>query len=432
MPTPFTRAAVAAAAVLACAFPAVPAAAATPPPGAVAEGIAVDVHTLFSPQEDITQARATQEGPSTAPAVAAVAGPVSAGPLGAVTALTSLAHTTAAPSAEATAGVSDLELNDLAGAPVVSAKLIGVTARAGCTEAPSATLAAVDLLVAGTPVDAATVPPNTELAPQVFNPLGLKAVLNEQHPAADGRGIVVNALHVFQVGALPLPDAFALFGDATVAHARGGVACPNGAGSTGAGNDVAFHDDVAPAVAKPGATVTYDARLALGEHASGSCLVSRFLVHLPAGFDYVSTSGPFGTDASTTTRPGGGTDVEIRSPLPPALVDDTVTQQVVATVGPDTAPGTYYEDVEVWCAVHGNWVKGLNTAVTVPPPVTPPPTTPPPTPRVTPPATPPATAPPAPPDRDATMPKTGAPGALGGVACALLAGAYALRRRNAC
>jgi hypothetical protein len=99
-------------------------------------------------------------------------------------------------------------------------------------------------------------------------------IVNEQSPTADGRGIVVNGLHI--IGA-----------SSAAARRPGhqprdsGVVCPNGKGSEIAEGldapDITFDKDATPSTARAGDTVTYNATVTNTSDAP----VRRHLVHRP-------------------------------------------------------------------------------------------------------------------------------------------------------
>jgi uncharacterized repeat protein (TIGR01451 family) len=317
-------------------------------------------------------ARATQEAPPTAAAPATFeqlgTGQVPAG-TGAVVenvgVLTSTASANLTPVAAATAQAADVALLNQAGTPLITADLVKAQSTTNCTAAPSGGTEIVNLRVAGLPPANPVIPltpaVNFDLAPQVFAPLGLKVILNEQHPTADGRGLVVNAIHIYQTTPTIVPGLFA--GDVIVSHAMSTVHCPNGAGSTSPEQAVMIVKDVDKSTASPGDTLTYTATVQ--NKLTSACLVNRFIDHLPAPFEHVSTSGAFGTVATTAARPGGGTDVIIEPANMTIAAGASATQTFVVKVKANAAPGVYFNNVELLCGNLGNWVKGLDAPVEV-------------------------------------------------------------------
>jgi len=164
--------------------------------------------------------------------------------------------TASAAAADEPAGTATAEVNDVALlGDLVTADTVRANANAGCTADADGTGSVFeDLRVNGQPVGY-TPAPNT-----VFD-LGVAVViLNEQHPAENGRGIVVNAIHVVST-----TRGDALFrGDVVVAHAMSSVSCP-GAVEPATDDDAAdaaavtFELDATPAVAEPGTKVTAEA-----------------------------------------------------------------------------------------------------------------------------------------------------------------------------
>lgn len=254
-------------------------------------------------------------------------------------------------------------------APVITADVIRAQANSNCTTAPNGTGSQfLGLKIAGQaiPLD---VPPNTVI------PLpGLGSVIiNEQHPSASGRGIVVNGLHI--IGASPL-----LRGDLIISHAVSGVTCANGNASAIPQGltkpDITFDKDASPSTAKPGTQVTYTATIK--NTSAAACDVLRFIDHFSPAFDLVSTAGDFGAvyDKPAPKRGDGGTDAILRPASLTIAAGASKTQTFVVTVKAGTAPGTYYNNLEIFCAVNGDFASGPLAPVTVPadtpvvPPVT--------------------------------------------------------------
>ena len=282
--------------------------------------------------------------------------------------LNTIAGATSNPQAVAQAEVADVSLlADAAGVPAVSADLVRGQANSGCVVAPNALgTTFVNLNVGGQPFDG-TPDPNTVIDLQVA-----RVILNEQHPAADGRGIVVNAIHVIST-----TTGDPLFrGDIVVSHAMSTVNCPNGAPSTGGSNPILITKTVSPETASPGTTLTY--AVTIQNKATEDCLITKVIDHLPAGFTFVSTSGDLGSALDVSppqSRPGGGLDLVLGNGH--VLAKSTsLHQSFVVKVGANQAPGVYFNNVEIYCANLGNYVKGLDAPVTVPAPE-PEPTTPP-------------------------------------------------------
>lgn len=343
-------------------------------PAASADAYGLDVQVSLSPLDVRVEqgplARATQDSPppqqQAPPAEAQVlgAGPFPAGGelVDEVGVASSLASATGEPRAQAVTEVSDVALLSQGGTALITATQVRASATSDCSSAPSAVgTQFVNLRVGGIEQAVDAPAPNTELLPAVFNPLGLRVVLNEQHPAADGRGLVVNALHVYSVVSPTFPALFE--GDLVVAHAMSTVHCPNGMGSTGGANGVYLTKTASPSVVLPGQQVTYTA--VVENRSSAPCGVNRLIDHLPVPFELASTSGNLGPDAGVVARPGGGADVELRPVGVVIAAGGSVQQVFVARVPEDAAPGTYFNNVEVFCSGLGNWVKGLDAPVQV-------------------------------------------------------------------
>jgi uncharacterized repeat protein (TIGR01451 family) len=260
---------------------------------------------------------------------------------------TASANTT--PIATATAQTADVDLFD----GFITADLVKSQSNSDCTKDPNGTgTTFTNLSVEGQPVEQ-TPAPNTVLDFQV-----IKFILNEQVPASDGRGFVVNAIHVISTST----GGDALHGEIIISHAMSTVNCLNGAGSTGAANPVQITKDVTPTNAKPGDQLTYTATFT--NKATADCAVLAAIDHLPVGFELVSTAGDLGTTSTTRNRPGGGLDVIVGDGKTIA-VNGSATQTFVVKVGADVASGVYYNNVELFCGNLGQFVKGLDAPVEV-------------------------------------------------------------------
>lgn len=266
--------------------------------------------------------------------------------------LTSSSRATTTPTATAFAEAADVSLLGAGLTAKVRADVVRAQANTDCTAAPNAVVTFVNLVVNGVPI-MATPQPNTVID------LGVaKVILNEQRPAFDGRGIVVNAIHVTSTN-----TADALFrGDIVVSHAMSTVNCPNGAGTTGTDNVVKLVKDVTPTSGTAGTQLTYTAKVT--NNFTEPCLVTQLIDHLPVGFTLTSTAGDFGTTATTRARPDGGLDVFVGNGTSIAA-GATKTQTFVVTIGKDVKPGVYFNNVEIFCADIGNFVKGLDAPVEV-------------------------------------------------------------------
>ena len=287
-----------------------------------------------------------------------------------------------------------------AGVPTITADVIRAQANSDCTKAPNGDGSVfTNLKIAGQAIGGSP-------APNTVIPLpGIGVVIvNEQHYAADGRGFVVNGLHIIGTGPL-------LRGDLIISHATSGVVCPNGKGSEGAPPlkpDITFDKTATPNVAQAGDTVTYSTTVT--NTSAAPCDVLSYIDHLDPAFDFVSTDGAFGkTPVMPLPKRGeNAVDVVLR---PTGLViapGKSVTQTFVVKLKGTVQPGTYYNNLEIFCATNGNFVSGPLAPVTVPAPV--------------------VAAPPAPAPAPQELPRTGATPLLAGAALLLLLGAAGVAR----
>lgn len=298
-----------------------------------------------------------------------------------------------------------------AGVPTITADVIKAQANSDCTKAPNATGSVFqNLKIAGT-----TVLPDPAPNTVISIPGVATVIVNEQHPTAAGRGIVVNGLHV--IGASPL-----LRGDLIISHAVSGVVCPNGktsdfSGVPGAKPQITFSKNATPSTAKAGDTVTYNTTVT--NTSAQSCDVIRFVDHLDPAFDFVSTKTAFGTTANTAKRSDGGTDVILNPTGLTIASGKSLMQTFVVKLKGTVAPGTYYNNLELFCAVNGDFASGPLAPVTVPAPAAP-----------SAPPVPVAAAPPAPAAARPALPSTGAAPVVAVAGFLLLAGAAAGVRRT--
>lgn len=370
-----TGAAILASAALLLSVPlGVPAAAQTgsTAPAAAADAYGLDVDVTLPLGIDVDEgpfARVTQEYPPLAPE-AAEDSLVGAGPIPAsgsavvqkVGVLSTSARAGSEPKAVASAQATEVKLLEQGGVPMITADLLRAVSTTDCTSKPSAAGTKItNLVVAGVEAPINDPGPNYVLAAPIFDPLGIRVILNEQNQAADGRGLVVNAIHIFALSDSLVPPLFS--GDIVVSHAMSTVNCPNGAPSEGTGNPIFITKDASKPVVRRGDTLAYTATFR-NTHELG-CLVNTAIDHLPVAFELVSTSGAFGTEADTVARPGGGTDVVLKPENVTIPSGGSVTQTFVVKVKDDAAPATYFNNVELFCANLGNWVKGLDAPVTV-------------------------------------------------------------------
>jgi hypothetical protein len=334
-----------------------------PAASADAYGLLVDVQLLptHTPVRQGPLSRATQDFPPGA-ADPAEANVLEAGPLPAdssivdhVGVMTSLAGANGLPNAVASASVADVALLGAGENAMVTAKAVVAQSSTSCTGEPNATGTTFeDIRVNGTVLPDQTPAPNT-----VIDLTVAKVILNEQVKANDGRGIVVNAIHVVST-----TEGDPLFrGDVIVAHAMSTVSCTNGAGSTGGDTVVKMVKDATPTTATAGTEVTYSAHVT--NSSTEACLVNEFVEHLSPAFEFVSTAGDFGDALDRTLdRPGGGVDLILGNGKTLAA-GETFDQTFTVKVKDGTAPGVYYNNLEILCANLGDFVKGLDAPVRV-------------------------------------------------------------------
>lgn len=315
--------------------------------------------------------RATQSFPpgAQAPADEVLLNPVIAPITTKARTLGAMAGATGAPQAVASAEVEGLQLLNPGQVPLIEADVVRAQSNSDCVNDPNAEgTIIVGLKVNGTPVAGpinGLFPPNYQPPTpvrEVLAALGLTLIINEQHPAADGRGFVVNGLHLFDSD--PASTGALFDGDIRISHAETLVNCPNGRGSTGnATSPVLINKDADKSVATPGTTVTYTARIQ--NKSTQPCRVNQFVDSLPVVMEFVSTAGDFGTAAELENRPGGGTDVVIKPDAKTIAPGGTATQTFVVKVKDDAAPGTYFNQTELLCANLGNFI-GIDAPVQVP------------------------------------------------------------------
>jgi uncharacterized repeat protein (TIGR01451 family) len=244
-----------------------------------------------------------------------------------------------------------------AGVPMITADIIQANANSSCTAAPNA----AGSIFQNLKVNGMTVLPNPEPNTRIDIPGLATVIINEQHPSATGRGIVVNGLHV-------IADSPLLRGDLIVSHAVSGVVCPGGPGSTNNGPTISFSKNATPSTAKPGERVTYTATVR--NTTGAACDVLRLVDHVSPAFDLVSSSGEFGTALVTPAprRADGGVDAVLRPTGLTIAPGASRTQRFVVVVKAGTAPGTYYNNLEIFCGFNGDFTSGPLAPVTVPAP----------------------------------------------------------------
>lgn len=415
-----TAAALALPLVLAASVP--PAAAADPTPGGFAEayGLLADT-TLLAGNVPVTigpLAPVASSCPPGGPKTAQLVG-VPASPVATANILNTGAGTACSTPTRSMASAQTLNAQALqVAAPIaITTDEITSTADVSCTAAPTASTRVVNLTVGGTVVPLPTdIPPNFDVLPQVLGPLGVRIILNEQHPAASGRGIVVNGLHVIANGSGVLPvGGTVIRGDVIISHASAGVVCPGGPGSVNGGlpaPDITFTKTALPTSIRAGDTVTYTATAK--NTSTTPCEVLRFIDHVAPVFDLTSSAGPLGTalDTPAPVRTDGGVDAVLRPTGVTIAPGASVVQTFTVKAKANAAPGTYYDSLEIYCGLGGNFVSGPLAPVTItrvlPPVVTP---------------KPPAPKPPA-----TTLPTTGGTPALAAGALLLLLTGLGIRR----
>ena len=386
-----------------------------------AKGIIVDLTVLTqiglpgplggTPIDPNTFSTASQSCPPNAgkPAEGAFPGNVDAAPAATAATLNTMAGANCAgPSAVASAQTEGLKALFNAGVPLITADVIRAQANSDCTKAPNAAGTVITgLSIAGQAIPDPLAQPNR----RIEIPGVATVIINEQNPTADGRGIVVNGLHI--IGASPL-----LKGDLIISHAVSGVVCDpadGGPGSdftgvNGAKPTITFDKDATPSTANAGDTVTYNATVR--NVSTAPCEVRRFIDHLDPAFDFVSTDGAFGKTPVTPAPLRGDKGVEvILNPTGLTIAPGaSVKQTFVVKLKGDVKPGTYYNNLEIFCLVNGNFASGPLAPVTVPAPV----------------VAPPVVAPPAPVPQE--LPRTGSAPFVAGAALLLLAGAAGVAR----
>jgi uncharacterized repeat protein (TIGR01451 family) len=365
-----------------------PASAATnPPAGAYADayGLTVDVTALSGavPVQVPEQARAASSCPPAGGTKSNSILEIPGDPLANVKA----AHDTATTDCVAKSSKAESRIVDadaLIDTPAfIHADAITATSTTSCTAAPKGSLDVVNLVVGGTNITEQFkngIPPNTKVLDPVLSLLGLTVILNEQHPASLGRGLVVNGVHVIAsgTGAIPIGGAV-IRGDIIIAHAVSGVVCPGGPGTDNGGlpkPDISFYKGASPSAADPGDTVTYTATIT--NQSTTPCEVLKFVDHIAPAFTLVSTSGPLGTalEKPAPSRVDGGVDAVLRPTAVVIGAGKSITQLITVTVKDDATPGTYYDTLEIFCGPNGDFVSGPLAPVTVPGNgVTPPPVT---------------------------------------------------------
>ena len=138
--------------------------------------------------------------------------------------VTSSTNADGLPESTATAETANAALLPQAGVPTITADVIKAQSNTNCSAAPNSTGTQFVNLKVGPVVVPANPPPNTTIG------LGaVTVIVNEQHPTADGRGLVVNGVHIIAPGTLggtPFPTQALIQGDIIISHAVSTVVCP--------------------------------------------------------------------------------------------------------------------------------------------------------------------------------------------------------------
>ena len=285
------------------------------------------------------------------------------------------------PQSTATAQTANAKLLPTAGVPQISADVIKAQSNTNCSAAPNANGTQFVNLKVGPVVVPVNPPPNTTIA------LGLLTVIvNEQHPTADGRGLVVNGVHIIAPGTLggtPVPTQALLQGDIIISHAVSTVVCPGtfdssgkpiagapgGSTATPASTPISMNKTANPSTVAAGGTVTYTASIT--NRGTSQCLVNELIDHLPSGFSATGTSGDLGSKFSSSGRPDKGNDVVVVPPSDVIIAPGKSVSQTF-TVTASTTPGTYANNLELLCSDLGDFVStGAPVTVTAAPAATP-------------------------------------------------------------
>jgi uncharacterized repeat protein (TIGR01451 family) len=352
-------------------------AATTPPAGAYAEGygLMADLTALQGnvPLNLGTQGDASTSCPPTGGTKSNSLLDVGSADVVHADALTGKATTDCSvPTATGTAHVVAVDALGAAAQVALHVDAVTATSTTSCTKAPTGSTYIANLSIGGTPVISGSdsaIPPNTEISG--LDALGLRIILNEQHPAADGRGLVVNGIHIIASGngaSIPIGGSI-LRGDIVISHAVSGVVCPGGPGTDNGGlpkPDIRFSKSAAPSAANPGDTVVYTATFT--NQSAKACEVMKAVDHVAPAFDLVSTAGPLGTayEKPAPKRTDGGVDAVLRPTNVTIGAGKSVTQTFTVQVKADAAPGTYYDTLELYCGLNGDYISGPLAPVTVP------------------------------------------------------------------
>ena len=267
-----------------------------------------------------------------------------------------------APQSAATAQTANVKLLPTAGVPQVSADVIKAESTTTCSAVSAAGTQFVNLKVG--PV---AVPVNP--APNTAIQLGaVTVIINEQHPTSDGRGLVVNGIHIIAPGSLggtPFPSAPLIQGDIIISHAVSTVVCPatgpgggGGSTSTNETTPIELTKSAASPTTPQGGTNSYTIDI-INHSPSTPCLVNEVIDHLAPGFKPGATAGPLGSSGTTMTRPDGGVDVILEPPTAVTIAPNggklASPQTLAVTIDPSTPVGTYANNVELLCSDLGDF-----------------------------------------------------------------------------
>lgn len=240
-------------------------------------------------------------------------------------------------SATASAEVADVDLivPDPITGPIVTADVIRSVSTTTCVEQTleeaSAGSQFVGLSIGGQAIPA-DVPANTVIEVPSLARVTVKQVV----PDTDAVGFTVRGLVVQTID----PLSGLLGAEVVVAEAHSAVVCGGDGGPPipevpDLDVDKTVSGDTS--TVEPGDQVTYD--IAITNVTDTACTLTRIVDLLPEGFEFISLGGDF-ADA-TTEVVDGRLIAELSLVLEPGVA---AVGQVTLEVGPDVAPGTYFND----------------------------------------------------------------------------------------
>ncbi|MDP8970749.1 MAG: DUF11 domain-containing protein, partial [Actinomycetota bacterium] len=176
-------------------------------------------------------------------------------------------------------------------------------------------------------------------------------------PDGDGLGWTTRMLHIFTLD----PVTGVVNGEIIVAEAHSTVSCGGREQTPGQDNPIFISKDASPAQARPGEEIRYT--ITVRNQSGEACTVFEVTDRLPPGFEFVSATGQLGEfDPQPTVE---GREVLFDNPAGLVLqAGGSLTGTLVARVGQNVAPGTYYNDVIVRTTC-GTFEKGHDAPVTV-------------------------------------------------------------------